>query len=103
MCTFDYPEHYNYLTKDQQESVLSWFNTTKDIERSIISTSVKSKSERELKAFFENRERYETQLRGAQSILRTMGVFVEYNWPGHEHEYFLATSADAERYRKEHE
>lgn len=52
MCTFDYPEHYDYLTKDQQESVLSWFNTTKDIERSIISTSVKSKSERELKAFF---------------------------------------------------
>lgn len=44
-----------------------------------------------------------TQLRGAQSILRSMGVFVEYNWPGHEHEYFLATAADAERYRKEHE
>ena len=78
MCTFDYPEHYNYLTKDQQESVLSWFNTTKDIERSIISNSVKSKSERELKAFSENRERYETRLRGAQSILRSMGVFVEY-------------------------
>lgn len=95
MCTFDYPEHYNYLTKDQQESVLSWFNTTKDIERSIISNSVKSKSE--------NRERYETQLCGAQSILRSMGIFVEYNWPGHEHEYFLATAADAERYRKEHE
>ena len=101
MCTFNYPDNYDFITNDQQESVLSWFNTAKDIERSIISASVKSKSERELKVFSENRERYETQLRGAQSILRTMGVFVEYNWPGHEHEYFLATSTDAERYRKE--
>ena len=80
MCTFDYPEHYNYLTKDHQESVLSWFNTTKDIERSIISTSVKSKSERELKAFSESRERYETQLRGAQSILRSMGIRRYLRW-----------------------
>jgi len=103
MCTFDYPDNYDYLTKEKQASVLSWFNTTKDIERSIIGSSTKSKSEDELKVFSDTRERYEAKLRGAQSILRTMGVFVEYNWPGHEHEYFLATAADAVRYRKEHE
>ena len=103
MCTFNYPENYDQFTQEQQDSILSWFNTTKQIERGLISYSTKSKNENELKALSDRREKYEVRLRAAQSILRTMGVFVEYNWPGHEHEYFLATRADAELYRKEHE
>lgn len=99
MCTFNYPEKYA-LTKEQQESVLSWFNTTKSIERSVLKHAVDAKSEDEVKIYSNLREKYETRLKAAQSILRSMGVFVEYNWPGHEHEYVLATKADAEDYEK---
>ena len=51
MCTFNYPGDYAQFTKEQQDGILSWFNTTKEIERGLISYSTKSKNENELKAF----------------------------------------------------
>lgn len=50
-----------------------------------------SKNETQVELFKKHYNEAVSNLRGMQEILATMGILVEYDWPGHRREWFFPT------------
>lgn len=105
MFKFDksrYPNSYDWLTKKQQNQILNWLENEYYLMKSAEETKVDSASMEDVSARCAALEsHYKSSLQGAKSILSNLDIYAEYDWPGHEGKFFLATYEDAERYKKE--
>ena len=94
----EYPEDYNYLTEEQKIIIVNYLNAVQDLADRYYEKHLQDEDTAEHERYLKLYNQTMSELTGAKSAYTTMGVRVEYNWPGHYHKWILATRADAQNY-----
>lgn len=93
-----YPENYDFLSQEQQNVIVSYMNAVQSLAHRYYEKHIHEENtpthERYLKLYNQTM----SELTGAKSAYVTVGIRVEYNWPGHYRKWILATQADAQAY-----
>lgn len=112
----DYPSNYDWLTEEQQNKILNlmtnnqkmvdayWklckdsaenFEQTNLDDMTYIHTEMLDKTLNDKLAVYNIAANF---LSGMRIAYASLGIMLEYNWPGHKNEWILATTEDAENY-----
>ncbi len=93
-----YPNSYGWLTKKQQNEIIGWFENEDFLMREAEEDGKNIEYLDDVSALcssFENH--YKNRIQAAKSVLSIADIYIEYDWPEHEGEYFLATYEDAKK------
>ena len=95
----DYPVNYDFLPIQVQNSIVEYFEYTMSTARSYYRQFL-SAEEPEKARYYALYCQELDNISGAKDAMAVTGVMVEYNWPNHEHKYFLANRQDAIDYEQ---
>lgn len=94
-----YPETYDFLSEEQQSIIVRYMNAVQQQAERYYDLHLQYEVETyKHNLYWRLYNQTRSELTGAKSAYATTGVRVEYNWPGHYHEWILATRADAQAY-----
>lgn len=96
-----YPTAYTYLNDESKNTILNYMNGMQQLanryyEKYMNALPVVTK-------YLSLYQHTLTGLTGAKNAYATLGIMVEYNWPGHKDFWFLATREDTENYNNSEE
>lgn len=97
-----YPNSYGWLTKKQQNEIISWFENEEFLMKAAAEDGKNIEYSDDVSALcssFENH--YRNRIQAAKSVLSIADIYVEHGWKGHEGRYFLATYDDAKSHETE--
>lgn len=97
----EYPENYDNWTEEQKDVIIKYMNAVQHLCDEYYQKHLNSESLNNTQEHQEYLSLYRhtlTSLTGSKNAYATLGLKVEYNWPNHKHEWFLATRQDAEEF-----
>lgn len=90
-----YPVDYDFLTQEQKDNILKWFDEARGKYWPTVRQLQKSSIPELVKRGNSYAADYRKKIQVAQEVLQAAGVFVEFGWRGHQMKWFLATRDDA--------
>lgn len=92
-----YPENYDWLTEEQQESIINYMNEIDSIASNIFidyKKALKNNETENANALYEDYNMQLSEITGAKNAYYTISIMVERNWLG-KTGWILATKEDA--------
>ena len=106
-----YPENYDWLNLDQQVIIISYMNGVQDLANryyekyltelnATFDSSLIEKHNKDIEKYLRLYNHTITSLTGSKNAYATLNIMCEYDWPGHDQKWFLATKEDAQNYNE---
>lgn len=104
-----YPDNYDWLNSEQQIIIISYMNGVQDLADRYyekysleLESSIddEEQSKKDIEKYLRLYNHTITSLTGSKNAYATLNIMCEYDWPGHDHKWFLATKEDAQNYNE---
>lgn len=99
-----YPTNYDNIDKKTRDIIVEYLNDQQALAELYYKHHIEyeqheyNHDDNELPRYLRLYQHQMTLICGGKNLLSVLGINAEYNWPGHPHEWFLATRADAQAY-----
>lgn len=106
-----YPENYDWLDTNQQDIIINYMNGVQNLANryyqnysnelnATFDPNYKEEHDKDIERYLRLYNHTVTSLTGSKNAYATLNILCEYDWPGHDKKWFLATRKDAEDYNE---
>jgi hypothetical protein len=102
-----YPGNYDWLSDQEKSIIVNYLNGVQNLANRYynqyldeLAKKANNNKDADVEKYLRLYNHTITSLTGSKNAYATLRIMCEYDWPGHDHKWFLATKEDAQNYNE---